>query len=86
MSKLKPGAALIYEKSDGIVYARYKDPPHNTIPRWIVGGDPDKVAMARGEILSYHEWIKLHDTAKKYPELKKQMIKLVKLYYLYKEN
>ena len=40
-SGLIPGQSLIYERVDGVVYARYRDPPHNTIPRWIVGGDPD---------------------------------------------
>jgi hypothetical protein len=36
-TKLIPDQALIYERADGVVYARYRDPPHNTIPRWIVG-------------------------------------------------
>lgn len=40
-SGLIPGQSLIYERVDGVVYARYRDPPHNTVPRWIVGGDPD---------------------------------------------
>jgi len=39
--KLIPGEALIYERAAGIVYARYRDPPHNLKPRWIVGGDPE---------------------------------------------
>lgn len=38
--KLIPGEALIYERANGVVYARYRDPPHNTLPRWVVGGDP----------------------------------------------
>ena len=40
-SGLIPGQSLIYERVDGVVYARYRDPPYNTEPRWIVGGDPD---------------------------------------------
>jgi hypothetical protein len=39
MGSLIPGAALIYERSDGVVYARYRDAPYNQIPRWIIGGD-----------------------------------------------
>ena len=36
------GEALIYERGmNGIIYARYRDPPHNSIPRWIVGGAPN---------------------------------------------
>ena len=38
--ELIPGEALIYERANNIVYARYRDPPHNTKPRWIIGGDP----------------------------------------------
>lgn len=41
MSRLIPNQALIYERVDGVVFARYRDPPHNKIPRWIIGGDPD---------------------------------------------
>jgi hypothetical protein len=39
MGSLIPGAALIYERVDGVVYARYRDAPYNQIPRWIIGGD-----------------------------------------------
>lgn len=38
--KLIPGEALVYERANGVVYARYRDPPHNKLPRWVVGGDP----------------------------------------------
>lgn len=86
MGDLIQGQALIYENSNGVVYARYRDPPHNTIPRWIVGGDPAKVAIAKGALISYSDWENLHCIAEKYPELKKQLQKLIKLYYLYKEN
>ena len=36
-----PGEALIYERANGLVYARYRDPPHNKKKRWIVGGSPE---------------------------------------------
>ena len=39
-TELLEGEALIYERSNGIVFARYRDPPHNKRPRWVVGGDP----------------------------------------------
>ena len=45
--KLIPGEALIYERADDVLYARYRDPPHNRIPRWIVGGDADGVSRAQ---------------------------------------
>ena len=35
MSPLLKGEPLIYERANGVVYARYRDPPHNKIPKWI---------------------------------------------------
>ena len=86
LGKLLPGEALIYERTDGVVYARYRDPPHNTIPRWIVGGDPAGVARAQGELLNYGEWVKLCNLAKEHPTLKKQLDKLVTTYYIIKDD
>ena len=59
MGNLLPGEPLIYTRSNGVVYARYRDPPHNKIPKWIIGGDPTAVAQAQGDLLSYSEWQKL---------------------------
>jgi hypothetical protein len=81
-----PGAELIYERADGVVYARYRDPPHNTIPRWIVGGDPAGVARAQGELLDYGEWKNLCEIAQNNTTLKKQLDKIVNLYYIIKDN
>jgi hypothetical protein len=85
-NKMIPGQALIYERADGVVYARYRDPPHNSIPRWIIGGDPGAVARAQGELLDYSEWQKLCDLAQTNKTLKSLMDKLVNTYYLAKEN
>ena len=86
MTKLISGEALIYERSDGVVYAHYRDPPHNTIPRWIIGGDPASVARANGDLLSYSEWQDLCELSLEYPTLKKLLDKLVVTYYTVKEN
>ena len=51
MDKLIPGEPLIYERADGVVYARYRDKPE--IERWLVGGDPAGVARAQGKLLDY---------------------------------
>ena len=83
-AKLIPGEALVYERADGVVYARYRDPPHNTIPRWIVGGDADAVARAKGQFL--YEWAELCELAKEHPTLEKQLSKTMDLYYLIKEE
>lgn len=84
--KLIPNEALIYERHDGVVYARYRDPPHNLIPRWIVGGDPAGVARAQGNLLDYSEWKCLCDLAQDHPTLMKQLDKLVTTYYIIKEE
>ena len=83
--KLIPGAALIYERADGVTYARYRDPPHNTVPRWIVGGDPIGVSKAQGNLFSYSEWQEMMQLAEDYPTLKSQMQKLVTTYYMVKD-
>ena len=81
-----PGEALIYERADGVVYARYRDAPHNTKPRWIIGGDPAGVARAQGDFFSYHEWQDLCELAQDSPTLKKLLDKLVITYYTMKEH
>lgn len=85
-SKLIPGAALIYERADGVVYARYRDPPHNTLPRWIIGGSPEGVSKATGNLFSYGQWQEIMELAEEYPTLKSQMQKLVVMYYIIKDN
>jgi len=81
-----PGQALIYERSDGVVYAHYRDPPHNTIPRWVIGGDPAGMARAQGDLLNYAEWQELCKLSLEYPTLKKLLDKLVTTYYTVKEH
>jgi hypothetical protein len=84
---LIPGQPLIYERADGVVYARYRDPPYNELyDRWIIGGDADAVSRATGNLFSYADWQEMMELAKEYPTLKKQMQKLVTTYYMVKEN
>jgi len=83
--KLIPGAALIYERADGVTYAKYRDPPHNKVPRWIIGGDPEGVSRAQGNLFSYSEWQEMMELAENYPTLKSQMQKLVTTYYMVKD-
>lgn len=84
MSKLIPGEPLIYEKANGVVYARYRDVPN--IPRWIVGGEPDAVAKAKGQLLHWGEWENLQKLALENQSLKKQLDKTITLYYLIKNE
>jgi hypothetical protein len=85
-SKLIPGEALIYERADGVVYARYRDPPHNTTPRWIVGGDPAGIARSQGDMLHYSEWQDLCELAEEHPTIKKLLDQLVTTYYIVKDG
>jgi len=84
MGELLPGEALIYERSNGVVYARYANRPE--IDRWVVGGDPGAVARAQGRLLDYGEWQKLCDLCETNHTLKKQMDKLVNTYYVIKDG
>ena len=84
MGKLIEGEAMIYERANGVVYARYRDKPE--IDRWIIGGDPAAVAMAQGDMLHYTEWQELCRLAEEYPTLKKLLDQLVTTYYMVKDN
>lgn len=83
-SKLIPGEPLIYERSDGVVYARYRDIP--SVPRWIIGGDPAGVARAQGDMLHYGDWQDLCRLAKEHPTLEKILDQLVTTYYIVKDE
>jgi hypothetical protein len=85
MSKLIPGQVLIYERANGVVYARYRDPPHNTTPRWIIGGDPAAVAKEQSDLISYSDWQRLCVLAEEYPTLKKLLDQVVVMYYTIKD-
>jgi hypothetical protein len=82
--KLIPGKTLIYERANGVVYARYAEDPE--LPRWIIGGDPGAVARAQGKLLDYSEWQDLCDVASENETLKKLMDKLVTTYYIIKDS
>ena len=85
-AKLIPGQALIYERANGVVYARYRDPPYNDLPRWIIGGDPAGVARAQGDMLNYSDWQDLCRLSKEYPTIKKLLDQLVTMYYTVKDD
>ena len=82
--KLTPGKALIYERANGVVYAKYAEDPE--LPRWIIGGDPGAVARAQGHLLDYSEWKNLCDLCEENSTLKKQMDKLVTTYHIIKDK
>jgi len=79
-----PDEPLIYERVDGVVYARYSNRPD--IPRWIIGGDPDAINRATGNLFSYSDYQDMMQLAKTNTALKSQMKKLLDIYYLIKKN
>ena len=85
MGKLIPKEPLIYERANGVVFARYRDPPYNMIERWVVGGEPKAVAEAMG-IIDYDEWKDIMMMAEKNITLSKLIEKLRQTYYLIKES
>jgi len=85
-NKLMPGEAMIYENVSGVVYARYRDPPLNKLPRWIVGGDPKAVSKAEGKLFGYDMWQKMMEEAETNTVLKKYLKKAVEAFYITKEN
>jgi hypothetical protein len=84
MGDLLPNEVIVYERSDGVVYAHYRDKPN--IDRWIVGGDPAGVARAQGDLISYSEWQELCELSENYPTLRKLLDTLVTTYYTIKEH
>lgn len=86
MTNLIPNQALIYERADGVVYARYRDPPHNTIPRWIIGGEPSAVNRAQGCLFSYSDWQDMMRIAETNYTLKTQVQKLLDIYYIVRDE
>ena len=86
LGNLKPNEALIYESVDGVVYARYRDPPYNTIPRWIIGGDSDAVNRANGFLFGYSDWKDMMQIAQTNHTLNAQMKKLLDIYYIVRNN
>lgn len=84
MGTLLPGEKLIYERADGVVYARYAN--RHDIPRWIIGGDPGGIAREQGDLLNYSDWQDLCRLSEEYPAIKKLLDQLVTMYYIVKDD
>ena len=84
LGNLLEGETLIYENVDGVVYARYANKPD--IPRWIIGGDTAAVSRAQGTLFGYDEWRDMQLTADSNPVLKKQLDRLLVMYYTIKDS
>jgi hypothetical protein len=82
MESLIPDAAILYERADNVVYARYRDPPHNKKPRWEVGD----IKGTYVDKLPDEEWYDIQRVAKENPTLQLQLDKLLAIYYIIKDE
>ena len=89
-TKMFQGEPLIYERVDEVVYAKYRDPPHNKIPRWIIGGDKDGIdratAKEQGNLFTYSDWQDINEMAKTHKTLSVYLKKVLDIYLLSKES
>lgn len=76
LGELLPDETLIYERVDKKIYARYANRPD--IPRWCIGGDDTTV-------IDYNGFKKMLDLSDKNPVFKKELDKLINLYYIMKD-
>ena len=79
MGTLIPNQPLIYERADGVTYARYRDPPHNSIPRWEIGWDHNKTGVG------YNDFRRMQEIAHSHEGFKDAWENLLTQYYLLKD-
>lgn len=79
MGTLIPDQPLIYERADGVTYARYRDAPYNKIPRWEIGRD------ANCEFLGYADFRRIQEIAQHHEGFKDAWDNMLTQYYLLKD-
>mgnify|MGYP006293568511 FL=1 len=95
MGSLKPGARYVYERQNGVVYAREHGADHES--RFPIGWDwkpetnPARVqgvdqTTGRSELDDHNEWIKIRLAGKKNPTLQEAIDRVKILYHLSKDN
>jgi hypothetical protein len=82
LSSFVPGEPMIYERDGEIVYARYRDPPHNKIPRWVMSGH----AHLQNDLFSYADFTEILEMSKTHPSVHELLSKLYTVYALSKNN
>ena len=84
MGQLKPGATYIYERSEGIVYAREfgADPKDRIVVGYESGRDYD----LHNQIQEDKLWGEIRRAAKTNPALQAELERVIMLYHLTKEN
>ena len=80
MGQLTPGATYIYEKADGVTYAR----EFGKIERTVIGIDVDAQASV-DDIREKHLWDQILKAAKKNPALQDALERVIVVYELSKQ-
>lgn len=85
MGNLKPGATYIYEKADGVTYAReFGADPDSRFP---IGWDyPTSKSAGQAELDDHNLWIEIRIAAKKNPALQAAVDRVKILYHLSKKD
>lgn len=89
MGQLKPGAKYIYERVDGVTYAR--EFGANSSERFEIGYDWSGEDQQRGRsmrdrLMEDKLWGNIRRAAENNPALKDALDKAIEIYYLTKEN
>lgn len=83
MGNLKPGASYIYENSDGVIYAREINAPHNE--RFEIGRTLDRQQDDQVK-LEIELWKDLKFAAENDPLLQEALDRVIILYHLRKKD
>lgn len=83
VGRFEPGAQYVYEKTDGITYARkVGDPPYG---RFEIGRDYDSEKLHK-ELLNAKLWGKIHRAAESNPALQEALDRVIVIYELSKQD
>lgn len=88
MGRLKPGATYVYEKANGITYAREMNTDPST--RFEIGRDYDPRTSDGRPLFEHIQesklWGEIHKESKNNPALKKALDRAIMIYRLSKDN
>lgn len=83
MGSLKPGATYVYERANGVTYAREAGADPNT--RVAIGWDYETQVMMK-KMSNDIIWADIFEQAETNPVLKKELDRIIMLYYLGKDH
>ena len=83
VGKMEPGVSYVYEKADGVTYARkLGDPPD---ARFEVGRDYDSQKLHK-ELMDARLWGNIHRAAKSNPALQEAIDRVIVIYELSRQD